>query len=213
MDEQRRVGLRALAAQYQGTLNACHNLEHTVRVVANALGLAASYPEARADLLEAAAWLHDLGRGVERAQGISHAQISAELAAGYLPDLDFATEDVRIICTAIADHRYSSGKMPDSLEGKLLQDADRLDALGAIGIARTFAQGHDRAMYHPHAPFPDGRPLADDQYTLDHFFTKLLRLAATLHTEAARELAAQRTAYMRLFLRQLAGEIGQSWSG
>ena len=210
MHETIREALHALARKYQEQVGAAHRFDHTERVVANALRLARAYPECDVDALEAAAWLHDIGRGTERKKGESHADASARLAKKILPELDFTREQMTRICTAIADHRYSSGRLPSSLEGRLLQDADRLDALGAVGIARTFSEGGDRALYHPEMPFPltGGRALDDTRYTLDHFFIKLLTLAETLHTPEARQLAERRSEALRGFLREFADEIG-----
>ena len=209
MHETIREQLHALARKYQTDVGACHRYDHTERVVSNALLLARAYPDIDVDALEAAAWLHDIGRGVERKKGESHADASARLARRLLVDLAFTLAQIQRICDAIADHRYSSGRVPKSWEGRLLQDADRLDALGAVGIARTFAEGGDRALYHPRIPFPTAgeRALDDTRYTLDHFFTKLLTLSETLHTPEARQTAERRTEAMRHFLQEFTADI------
>jgi len=208
MNTTRRAELRAIAEAFFHGIHGCHGLDHTLRVVDNALCLAQHYPTADADLLEAAAWLHDIGRGVEREAGVSHAILSAQLAEERLPALGFSPEETQIICTAIADHRYSSGRTPSSMEGKLLQDADRLDALGAIGIARTFTNGSDRDLYHANDPFARQRPPNDNRYNLDHFFIKLLRLPETMHTPEARAQGELRVQFMRDFLNHFAAEVG-----
>lgn len=208
MDTTTRARLRALAEQYLADHVGSHRLDHTVRVVGNAMRLAAYYLICDVDALEAAAWLHDLGRGVQRAEGMNHAEVSARLAEEQLPALGFDSERVRLIARAIADHRFSARRVPGSLEGRLLQDADRLDALGAIGIARTFAYEIPRGLYHPDDPFAAAREPRDDEYTLDHFYAKLLVLPETLHTPEARELAHRRVAFMRNFLREFAEELG-----
>ncbi|MHB9129464.1 MAG: HD domain-containing protein [Armatimonadota bacterium] len=207
MDTRLHTQIRTIAADYLARATGCHCFDHTTRVVHNTRILAGSYPDIDRDALETAAWLHDIGRGMESAAGISHAIISAELAEQLLPPLGFSPEKVRLICDAIADHRFSTGRVPTSLEGKLLQDADRLDALGAIGIARTFAEGHDRELYHPDDPFAESRTPDDDRYTLDHFYTKLLTLSRTMHTPEARAWAAAREEYMRGFLQEFADEL------
>jgi uncharacterized protein len=202
--------LQQIAMQALAEARGCHRVDHTDRVVANALRLAEAYPAADRDALEAAAWLHDIGRAREREAGRSHAVLSAEMAAEVLPALGFDTARTALICAAIADHRFSTGRVPASLEGCLLQDADRLDALGAIGIARTFAEGYDRELYHRDDPFAAARTPDDDHNTLDHFFVKLLRLPGTLHTPEARAEAARRLETMLAFLRALANELGVS---
>jgi uncharacterized protein len=209
MNETTRAALQAIARQYQQHIGACHRYDHTERVVVTALQLARAYPDIDVDVLEAAAWLHDIGRGTERLSGESHADASARLAKEILAKLHFTDEQIQRGCAAILDHRYSSQRSPSSWEGRLLQDADRLDALGAIGIARTFSEGKDRALYHVESPFPAPaeRKLDDTRYTLDHFFTKLLTLADSLHTPEARQLATRRLEVMRMFLREFAAEI------
>lgn len=210
MEEQLRARLRATTRQYQTQVGACHRYDHTERVVRMALQLAQCYPQIDCDALESAAWLHDIGRGVEREQGISHADASVSLARPLLSTLGFSADRIALILAAICDHRYSTGRVPSSLEGKLLQDADRLDALGAIGIARTFAEGGERMLYHPAAPFVDGRPLDDTQYTLDHFYSKLLSLPNTMHTPEARQIATRRCSFLQAFLHELAVELGST---
>jgi uncharacterized protein len=204
-----RARLIAIAEKYLTDHQGGHGLDHTRRVVWTALQLAAAYPEADLPALEAAAWLHDIGRPRERLTGIPHEAASVAAAEPLLPGLGFAPERARQVLAAIAAHRFTTGLVPNTLEGKLLQDADRLDALGAIGIARTFANDPDRELYHPEDPFAEHRSPDDDRYTLDHFYTKLLQLPATLHTPEARELAERRVAFMEYFLQELREELGR----
>jgi len=202
-----------LAARYLQKMNGAHGFDHTQRVVANAQNLARHYPTVDLLVLETAAWLHDIGRGEEANSGVSHADVSAQIATQDLPALGFQPEQVAAICTAIRDHRFSAGRTPVSLEGQLLQDADRLDALGAIGIARTFAEGGDRALYHPDDPLAVWHQPDDGHYTLDHFFTKLLRLPETMHTAEARAEGEQRLRIMHLFLSAFASELPETATG
>jgi len=195
--------LHDIANAYLHDSAGCHRLDHTIRVMENTLALAAHYPEVDRDALEAAAWLHDVGRG----QG-NHAEASAQIATERLPTLGFSPARVGLAVEAIADHRFSAGRIPATLEGKVLQDADRLDALGAIGLTRVFAYDPSRELYDTGDPFAERRALDDNRYTLDHFYAKLLRLPETLHTPEARQMAQRRVGFMRLFLREFAGEIG-----
>jgi uncharacterized protein len=202
-----RARLRALAEEYLREQRGAHGIDHTVRVAALILRLARHYA---VDLsaLEAAAWLHDIGRGLPALNGGGHGARSAQVATQVLPPLGFTPEQVALIRQAITDHPYSKGRMPASMEGKLLQDADRLDALGAVGIARTFAEGRDRALYAEEDPMGESRPLDDHRYTLDHFGAKLLKLPDGMHTPEARAIATQRVGLMRVFLKCFAADIG-----
>jgi len=207
MPETKRSKLRAISQQYLVGAHGAHQFDHTLRVVANVILLAKSYPEVDLELLEAAAWLHDVGRGIPRSKGQRHATASAKFTKLLGPELGITGTRLKLLCTAIADHSFSSGKVPKSLEGKLLQDADRLDALGAIGIARTFAEGYKREMYNQEDPFAVSRTLNDSRFTLDHFSAKLLTLASTLHTAEAKVIAQRRVRFLRTFLHELRREL------
>lgn len=187
--------------------NAGHDLLHTERVVGNAHLLAGEYPAVDMLVLEAAAWLHDTGRGLPREKGVSHATTSANMAKLFLPSLDFSPAQTTRCCSAIATHSYSAGIIPDCDEGKILQDADRLDALGAIGIARTFADNDKRALYQREEPFPGKRAINDKHYAIDHFYSKLILLPEKMHGDLARKIAAERLHFIELYLVQFAMEI------
>jgi uncharacterized protein len=113
-------------------------------------------------------------------------------------------------CAAIGDHSFSKGVLPDAAESRLLQDADRLDAIGAIGLARMWATCADmkRPFYAPDDPFCASRAPDDKLWGLDHVFKKLLAIPARLHTETARALAEQRVVFLNAYLDQLRAELG-----
>jgi len=161
-------------------------------------------------VLEAAALLHDIGRECERRDpSIDHAEKSAELAEPILKETGFPDRHIPHVLQAIRTHRFSNKRTPETLEAAFLQDADRLDASGAFGIAMTFAYGgaHHRILYHPEDPFAEDRHLDDKTYSLDHFYTKILVLPDTLHTESAKALARERTAFTMAYLEQLRREM------
>lgn len=187
-----------------------HDLLHTERVVANAHLLASEYPTIDLLVLAAAAWLHDTGRGLPREKGISHALASANMAKLFLPSLGFSPEQTARTCSAIATHSYSAGTIPDCDEGKVLQDADRLDALGAIGIARTFADNEKRALYQREEPVPVKRETDDNLYAIDHFYSKLILLPEKMHGSLARKMAQERLQFIRLFLAQFTMEVNSN---
>jgi uncharacterized protein len=124
-------------------------------------------------------------------------------------------EDVRKrVLYAVEVHRFSKGIVPVTLEARILQDADRLDALGAIGIARVFLTGGflGRPLYNPVDPFCRSREPDDERWNLDHFFRKLLKLESGMHTDTARKLAARRADVLRRYLSELQMEIGEEIS-
>ena len=129
-------------------------------------------------------------------------------AAGY-PEMYL--EDIR---HAIEAHSYSAKIEAKTKEAAVVQDADRLDGLGAIGIARVFTVGGllGRRIYEPTDPFGDGdRKLDDLDNTLDHFFIKLLRTAESLRTDAGREEGKRRVDAMRGYLVALGRELGKEF--
>lgn len=135
--------------------------------------------------------------------------LSAQAARPILRTLGFNEAEIEATAHAIAAHSFSAGIAPVTLEAKAVQDADRLEALGAIGLARVFVVAGQlgRALFHGDDPFAQHRPLDDARYAVDHFAVKLLRLPATMQTEAGKRLALERAAVMRDFLRSLAAEL------
>jgi len=186
-----------------------HDLGHVRRVVRNAQALTA---EEGADpwITLPAAWLHDCVAVRKdsplRAQG---SRLAAEAAGRFLAGLEASPADIPAICHAIEAHSYSAGIVPRSVEARVVQDADRLDSLGAIGIARCLLVGGHlgRPLFAEHDPFCDERPADDARYTIDHFYAKLLKLPATMQTAAGRAEAERRAALMRRYLDDLRHEI------
>lgn len=189
--------------------DAAHDLSHVRRVVANAKRLAAS-EQARLEIVVPAAWLHDcvtlpkdsMQRDIASAQ-------AARAASDFLDSAGYPAELIPDIRHAIEAHSFSARIAPRTREARVVQDADRLDALGAIGIARCLALGGamGRALYDPGEPFPETRAPDDASNMLDHFYVKLLRLADTMTTTFGQAEARRRTAFMREYLQQLGQEI------
>ena len=162
------------------------------------------------EILLLAVLLHDLvvyPKGSTKS--LKSSDESADLAENILQSYSYPQDKINQICYCIRVHNYSKSLVPASLEGRILQDADRLDAL-AIGIARTFSIGgsEGRKFYNIDDPFfRSSRDLDDKQWTLDHFHIKLLKLEGFMHTKTARKIAQERTRFMMLFMRQLQKEI------
>jgi uncharacterized protein len=186
-----------------------HDFEHVMRVYDNAKKIA-THENANLRLVLTATLLHDIvwyPKSDKRSK-ISSLK-SAEMAKKILKKYNYTQKEIQIISDAILDHSFSRNKIPKTLEGKILQDADRLDALGAIGIARTFAVGgaENRPIYHTSDPFCQKRTPDDQSWTVDHFYRKLLLLEKKMNTNFAKKEAQKRTRIMKKFLYELEKEI------
>jgi uncharacterized protein len=189
-----------------------HDELHLQRVVANARLLAA---EEAADVdmfvVEAAGWLHDCVQ-LPKGQGEpgEAAKRSAQRAAAHLLECGVEPPIVEGICAAIRTHSFSGGLRPESLEAAILQDADRLDALGAVGIARFWATmvRMGGLMYHPTDPSALTRELDDRAWALDHLQRKLFKLVDLMNTQAGRAEAERRTAFLHAYRAEFLREVG-----
>ena len=194
---------------YRGA-DPAHDFSHILRVFRNAQIIG---PREGADMqvLLWAALLHDAGSKTKLSQGSEESESQRRKAVDDLLKKVGLPEDVRTeVQYAVEVHRFSKGIKPVTLEAKILQDADRLDAIGAIGIARVFMTGGNlcRTLYNPQDPFCKIREPDDKKWNLDHFYRKLLKLESGMHTKTARELAGRRSAVMRRYLVDLEEEIG-----
>ena len=197
-----------------------HGLEHVQRVVRNACLIAkklgnssdsAGLREVDFEVLLPAAWFHDCVYVPKNsAQRSEASRLAADRAVALLAELGYPAAKFPAIAHAIESHSFSAQIPCRSLEAQVLQDADRLEALGAIGLARCLMTGGSmgQRLYHPEDPFPTARELRDDQQSVDHFFAKLLKLPSTMQTESGKQIAKERAGYLVAFLEQLAQEIG-----
>jgi uncharacterized protein len=202
----------AFLADQMSDADAAHDRAHVERVVTTARRLAQD-KRAQLEVVVPAAWLHDcvvISKDDPRRD--QAASLAAEVAGAFLSDAGYPERWIDPIEHAIATHSYSGDVSPATPEAKIVQDADRLDALGAVGIARCFMVGGalESALYHPDDPFCADRPPDDKAYVIDHFYTKLLDLPETMQTEAGRREAERRAQFMRSYLDRLADEIDVS---
>ncbi len=210
MTQQQETQIKAkLAEIVAGVNDPGHDLSHFERVVANARKICAA-EGAREDVVVPAAWLHDfviVPKNDPRRKEAS--RLSARGASEFLKSIGYEETLIADIAHAIEAHSYSAGITPRTLEAKIVQDADRLDGLGAIGIARCFTVGGSigRALYCPEEPFAKERSLDDGRYTLDHFYVKLFKTIEMMHTGSAREEGKRRAETMRGFLGALKSEV------
>jgi len=203
-----RERLSALAAAH-ATDDGAHDASHLERVWRSAQALLVHHPEADALVVMAACYLHDLvnlpKNDPARAQASTRA---AALARAELERLGFPNGRLDGVAHAIEAHSFSAGIAPRTIEAKIVQDADRLDALGAVGLARMLyiAGSMGRPLAHPVDPLAQARALDDGAWTLDHIVVKLARLPGMMQLEAGRALAEERLARLLAFREEFAAE-------
>jgi len=186
-----------------------HDFDHIIRVYKNAEKLSKK-EKANTKLVLCAVLLHDIvnyKKSDKRSKNSSTK--SAIRARQILSKYSFSNSEIKIITDAIRDHSFSKNKTPSTLEGKILQDADRLDAIGAIGIARAFAVSgaEARPFYNGMDPFCSKRKPNDQKWAVDHFYRKLLKLEKLMNTKSAKIEAKKRTKVLKSFLSELKHEI------
>lgn len=186
-----------------------HDVVHIERVVRWAERLA---KEEGADLavVAPAAWFHDLvSLRKDDPRRKRSSRLSADRAVGELASIGYPPRYLEAVHHAIEAHSFSAAVTPRTIEACVVQDADRLDALGAIGVMRAAVTGGalGRPIYEADDPFCDRRQPDDSRWTLDHFYRKLLSLEESFTTSAGRKEAVRRTAFIRMFLAELRDEL------
>lgn len=189
-----------------------HDFFHSLRVYKTALEIA-QQENADTDLVALAALLHDVDDRKLSPQTYEH----KDHAVGFLKDRKVSDENISRICRIIEEVSFngSDSAIPSTVEGKCVQDADRLDALGAIGIARAFAYGgsHNRPMYDPE--IKPALAMNKEEYqrhestSINHFYEKLFLLKGLMNTNSGRAIAEKREAYMKAFIEEFMIE----WDG
>jgi uncharacterized protein len=198
------------AASLYPSSDPSHDLLHIRRVVRMARLLAAE-EGADADIVIPAAYFHDCVNVPKNDPRRSMAsRLSADAAVEWLRDHGYPAHLLDAIAHAIAAHSFSAGITPETIEAKVVQDADRLDGLGAVGIARCFTVSGllQRPYYDAADPFASERALDDGLFAIDHFEVKLFKTAQSMNTASAKIEAQRRGAFMRDYLAQLRREIG-----
>jgi len=191
---------------YKGS-DAIHDFDHVLRVVALADRLAQA-EGADLEIVQAAGLLHDMARGRESKESDDHAQLGAEMARRLLAGQP--AHKVEAVAHAIAAHRFRTGPEPETLEARVLHDADKLDAIGAIGVARAFAYGGHKGQRIWAQVRPDYREdtATPEEHTPVHEYAiKLSRIRERLLTESARRIAGDRHAFMTAFFERLDQEV------
>ena len=169
-----------------------HDAAHMIRVYENTMLLAETEPGGDPEVMALAALLHDVD------DHKLFATRDNRNARSFMEQHGISSEKTEAVIDVINSVSFSQnrGKRPATLEGRIVQDADRLDAIGAVGIARTFAYGGEH-----------GRPM---EASIQHFHEKLLLLKNEMNTDSAKGIAEQRHAFMLAFLQEFAAETGGS---
>ncbi len=179
-----------------------HDISHLNRVWKTAQQLLADHPEADALVVLAACYLHDLVNLPKNHPDRARAsRLAAQRASQKLTEAGFPTDKLPGVAHAIEAHSFSAAIMPTTIEAKIVQDADRLDALGAVGLARLFytAGRMESALAHPTDASGMQRDLNDRAYALDHIEVKLATLPATMQTASGRAVGEERLDWLRQF--------------
>jgi uncharacterized protein len=163
-------------------------------------------------VLLASAYFHDLvALPKNHPERGNASRLSADRAVRVLKEQwsDFPAAKLEGVRHAIHAHSYSARVEPVTAEAKILQDADRMEAVGAIGLARVFytAGRLNGQLFDVHDPMAEGREPDDRKYALDHFQLKRLRLPAMMNTATGRQMAEERAEYLREFLNRICREI------
>ncbi|MBK9293921.1 MAG: HD domain-containing protein [Oligoflexia bacterium] len=186
-----------------------HDFLHVLRVVKWAKYIA-EIEGANLDVVVPAAYLHDVvviaKNDKRRAQA---SELSSQEAVRFLKEINYPETLISQIAHAVKAHSFTANIKAESLEAKVVQDADRLDGLGAIGVARCFSIGgvFNRKFYSKDDPFCEERVANDQLFTLDHFFVKLYKVAQTLHTPTAQAEGMRRLEFLKSFCENLKVEL------
>ncbi len=198
-----------LIKSYYSSVDPAHDWPHIGRVVANARMLSEG-SEINLNNLLAATYCHDLiNLPKDHPERREASTLTALEAAPHLLQAGFSRSDVEHIKQVIIEHSYSKGLSPSCIEAAILQDADRLDALGAIGVLRCAAVNTQMktSFYDSFDPLASARPLDDKNFMLDHYFVKLFELPHRMNTMKGKQEAIRRVDYMKKFIDELMSEV------
>ncbi len=189
-----------------------HEFNHTQRVYNLSLQIAKE-EKADLDIIKSSALLHDIARKKQDECGdkICHAEEGARMAKEILEKTDFPQDKISSVCSAIETHRFSKKLKPKTKEAEILQDADRLDALGAIAIGRIFSYSgkNNRSMHNPLIKPQEYKHNTKSETSINHIYEKILKLKPeTFYTKKAREIARERYNFVKQFVDRFINEWG-----
>jgi uncharacterized protein len=203
-----KLKLKDIMKYYQ---NGSHDIAHILRVYKNALKIAES-EDCDIEVIKAAALLHDIARSIdENNTEFCHAEEGTKMAEAILKNFDYSQEQKENIIHSIRVHSYSGNHKTMTTEAKILQDADRLDALGAIAIARVFYyEGRFKGIIHDPKIKPNTELNSKPKTAINVFYEKILKLSPdSFHTSRGKQLAEERYEFIKKFLKQFIKE----WNG
>ena len=216
LEDDPRVAFCRRLAMSQGPTKPSHDADHVARVVTLSRHIAAS-EGADQVLVACAAYLHDMERGREDAGGEDHAVAGARMAREVLPESGlFSPEDVETVAEAIASHRFRSGPSPPTLEARCLHDADKLDALGAVGVGRAYmmAGEHGQRLHSQVGTDARARHVGEIDHSryspVEEYTVKLRHLPERMTTDEGKRLALRRARFMDSFFEELEAEVDGS---
>lgn len=193
-----------------------HDFDHTMRVLNLALKIASHYKDVDTDALEAACILHDIARvkeDTDPTKTIDHAELGAEMSKNILKDMGCSDKFINSVASAIRSHRFRGKYKPETIEAKILSDADKLDAIGAVGIGRAFmiAGEYGEKLYID----LDEESVGDAERIKDfkehspnlEYLVKLRKVEERLYTDEAKRIAKGRIEFMDAFFDRLKEEV------
>lgn len=206
---KRIQNLIPLVKSYYNTTDPAHDWAHVGRVAATAKQLAENQ-DVNLECVLAGVYCHDLiNLPKDHPDRKNASTLAAKEAGPLLIQAGFNEQEILIIKKAIVEHSFSKGLKPSCLEAAIVQDADRLDALGAIGILRCAAVNTQMkaSFYDPFDPLAGMRELDDKSFMLDHYFVKLFKLPDLMNTPQAKAIGFKRIEFMKSFIDELMREI------
>jgi uncharacterized protein len=210
MKEEQIAELMREVQYYTHKNDISHDFYHAKRVMDLSLHLS-EYESGDTDIIIPAALFHDaIVYPKNDPKTIYSGRDSAYVAQEVLDAKEWYPQDkISYVMAAIEDHSYHKGRIPETIEGKIVQDADRLEAMGAISIMRTFSSGvyMDRVFFHPDDPFCTNRDPDSLKYSFDFIYSRLLHVKDSLNTETAKKLAERRHAFIEMFEKQARYEL------
>ncbi len=202
------ISIKEAKSHYPSANGTAHGFDHVLRVTTLAERIAKA-EKADLEIVRTAALLHDLA--ADGADRENHHQVGAEQARRILLSMGRPAERVEAVAHCIQAHRYRKpDKAPQSLEAQCVFDADKLDAIGAVGAARAFIYGAElgQPMWGAVSPAFKAGQKTDEQHTAHHeFYHKLIRIRDRLYTRTGRHIAAERHRYMVDFFNRMAREV------